>query len=129
MEKYENMVLQNKEKSNRKVEIAVSAIKEMINKNQKVTVCELTKKTGLSRSFFYNNIQVKAELSKAKELQKDMAFVEPQRAAINKAMERDIEVLKKMLGEKERKIIGLEKEVEKLQRIIKERTLKLVKEL
>lgn len=58
-----------------------------------------------------------------------MAFVEPQRAAINKAMERDIEVLKKMLGEKERKIIGLEKEVEKLQRVIKERTLKLVKEL
>lgn len=43
MEKYENMVLQNKEKNNRKVEIAVSAIMEMINKNQKVAVCELTK--------------------------------------------------------------------------------------
>ena len=61
-----------------------------------VVVCSLVKKTGLSRAFFYNNEAVHAELQRAQELQEGKSFIAPQKLVINKAMDREIELLKKI---------------------------------
>lgn len=70
MEKHENMVASNRKRSQDKVNLAVTAIKKMVDGEEQVVVCNLMKKTGLSRAFFYNNQTVHEELLRAQELQK-----------------------------------------------------------
>ncbi len=85
MGKTETMLLKNKEANAAKVETAVDCIKDMLRNDEQVVVCELVKRTGLSRAFFYNNEAVRAELDKAQELQDGKSFVAPQKVAIDKA--------------------------------------------
>ena len=65
MEKHENMVASNRKRSQDKVNLAVTAIKKMVDGEEQVVVCNLMKKTGLSRAFFYNNQTVHEELLRA----------------------------------------------------------------
>lgn len=53
MNKYDNMIEKNRKVSEEKVARAKSAIREMIEEEEKVTIPKLMKKTGLSRGFFY----------------------------------------------------------------------------
>lgn len=55
MQKHDKMVALAKEKSAEMTETAITAIETMYRKNVKISVAELTKLTGLSRGFFYNN--------------------------------------------------------------------------
>ena len=59
MQKHDKMVALAKEKSAEMTETAITAIETMYRKNIKISVAELTKLTGLSRGFFYNNPNVK----------------------------------------------------------------------
>ena len=53
MNKYDNMIEKNRKVSEEKVARAKSAIREMNEEEEKVTIPKLMKKTGLSRGFFY----------------------------------------------------------------------------
>lgn len=97
MEKHENMVASNRKRSQDKVNLAVTAIKKMVDGEEQVVVCNLMKKTGLSRAFFYNNQTVHEELLRAQELQEGKSFVAPQKIVISKAMDREIELLRRRL--------------------------------
>ena len=53
MNKYDSMIACNKKASEEKVNRAVTEIRQMLTEREKVTVPKLTKRTGLSRGFFY----------------------------------------------------------------------------
>ena len=71
MQKHDKMVALAKEKSAEMTETAITAIESMYRKNEKISVAELTKLTGLSRGFFYNNPNVKQVMMELKEKQQD----------------------------------------------------------
>ena len=66
MQKHDKMVALAKEKSAEMTETAITAIESMYRKNEKISVAELTKLTGLSRGFFYNNPNVKKNMKNYK---------------------------------------------------------------
>lgn len=129
MEKYKQMLEKNKQISLEKVEIAINCINDLVKNEQQVVVSTLVKKTGLSRAFFYQNQVVRSALNKAQNLQKNKNFVKKQSVAINKSMEKEIEILKAKLREKDEKIRLLENENKKLQKIAKSKELSILKEL
>lgn len=58
-----------------------------------------------------------------------MSFVAPQKIIINKAMDQEIEFLKKKLVEKDKEIKNLKEENAKLQKTIKTKMLEVVRNL
>ena len=85
MQKHDKMVALAKEKSAEMTETAITAIETMYRKNIKISVAELTKLTGLSRGFFYNNPNVKQVMMELKEKQQGMILRNPKSDAIAKA--------------------------------------------
>lgn len=129
MEKHENMVSNNLIRSQNKVDKAVTEIKRMLNDDEQVVVCALVKRTGLSRAFFYNNKAVHEELVRAQKLQEGKSFVAPQKVVINKAMDREIELLKKKLDEKDREIDRLKAEIVQLKKAANTQVLSVLDNL
>lgn len=129
MEKYKTMIQMNRETSAAKVEQAISCIRDMLKNDQQVVVCELVKRTGLSRAFFYNNKAVKAELDRARKLQDGKSFVTKQKVTFDKAMEREIELLKRKLIEKDKTIAELQKEIDKLKKVANAKTASIIRKL
>ena len=123
------MLISNQERNVKKVEQAVNAIRDLIKKEEQVTVGELVKRTGLSRSFFYTNETVRSELDKAQKLQGGKSFVAPQKVAIDKALERKCEFLEKKLMERDRTIAELQKEITKLKKNKNIKVLSIIKDL
>ena len=82
MQKHDKMVALAKEKSAEMTETAITAIETMYRKNIKISVAELTKLTGLSRGFFYNNPNVKQVMMELKEKQQGMILRNPKSDAI-----------------------------------------------
>lgn len=72
MNKYDSMIACNKKASEEKVNRAVTEIRQMLTEREKVTVPKLTKRTGLSRGFFYKNETVRKEMDRALEQQAGM---------------------------------------------------------
>ena len=65
MSKYSKMVESNQKASKEKIDCAIRTIKEMLDKEEQLLVCELVRKTGLSRAFFYKNPTVSKFLNEA----------------------------------------------------------------
>ena len=84
MQKHDKMVALAKEKSAEMTETAITAIETMYRKNVKISVAELTKLTGLSRGFFYNNPNVKQVMMELKEKQQGQTLRNPKSDAIAK---------------------------------------------
>ena len=93
MDNYDQMVTKNRKISEEKANRAITAMNKMFNNDEQVVVCELVKKTGLSRAFFYNNEDVHNELVRLQELQEGKSFVAKQKVVINKAMDKEIDLL------------------------------------
>ena len=91
MQKHDKMVALAKEKSAEMTETAITAIETMYRKNIKISVAELTKLTGLSRGFFYNNPNVKQVMMELKEKQQGMILRNPKSDAIAKAQIKSLE--------------------------------------
>ena len=102
---------------------------KMFSNDEQVVVCTLVKKTGLSRAFFYNNAVVHSELVRLQELQYGKSFVAPQKIVITKAMDREIELLKKKLAEKESIISQQKTEIQKLKKAAQVNLVSTLKEL
>lgn len=129
MEKHEHMVIQNRRNSQDKVDKAIAAMNKMFNDDEQIVVCTLVKKTGLSRAFFYNNEAVHNELVRLQELQEGKSFVAPQKVVINKAMDTEIELLKKKLAEKDAVIAQLNAEIQKLKKTAQANLVSTLKDL
>ena len=129
MEKHENMVIRNRQISQAKVEKAIDAMHKMFSNDEQVVVCTLVKKTGLSRAFFYNNEAVHSELIRLQELQEGKSFVAPQKVVINKAMDKEIDLLKKKLAEKDAIIAQQNAEIQKLKKATQANLVSTLKEL
>lgn len=129
MEKHEHMVIQNRKNSQDKVDKAIAAMNKMFNDDEQIVVCTLVKKTGLSRAFFYNNEAVHDELVRLQELQAGKSFVAPQKVVINKAMDKEIELLKKKLAEKDAVIAQLNAEIQKLKKTAQANLVSTLKDL
>ena len=107
MQKHDKMVALAKEKSAEMTETAITAIETMYRKNIKISVAELTKLTGLSRGFFYNNLNVKQV----------MILRKPKSDAIAKAQEARIKSLEQKLSDSvpKNEYESLQKKYEELQ--------------
>lgn len=117
MEKYEKMLIKKREKNEELEKKAIKTIKQMLESEEQVVVAALVKKTGLSRSFFYNNKNVHEELRRAQELQEGKSFHHAQNVVFDRAMEEEIKQLKKALQEKESEITKLKIENAKLKKL------------
>ena len=71
MSRAENMVKAKKQDSMAKTAAAIQAISRLLDSGREVTVKQLVEETGLSRSFFYHNEEVKQTLDEAIKSQAD----------------------------------------------------------
>ena len=129
MEKFEKMVKQNQAESKEKIASAIAAIIEMEQAGERVQICELTKRTGLSRGFFYKNAAVRKELDRALELQRGMTFTNPRKAVLDVAMEKQIALLTKQVEKQKKQIAELEAENTKLNKALDRKELAFIKQL
>ena len=127
MNKYDSMIACNKKASEEKVNRAVTEIRQMLTEREKVTVPKLTKRTGLSRGFFYKNPIVRSEIDRALEQQAGM--IDPRRTIIDQAMEREMELLKQQVRKLKYENENLKKENEKLKKALARKELNLIKQL
>lgn len=129
MEKFEKMVKQNQAESKEKIASAIAAIIEMEQAGERVQICELTKRTGLSRGFFYKNTAVRKELDRALELQRGMTFTNPRKAVLDVAMEKQIALLTKQVEKQTKQIAELEAENKRLKKALNRKELAFIKQL
>lgn len=127
MQKYEKMVMLNRESSNKKINLAKNTIWKMLEEGEKITIPKLIEKTGLSRGFFYKNPEVRAELDKAQEEQAGMPDL--RRGIFNMAMSAEIELLHKEITSLKKKNEELEKENRRLQRALDRKALHIIQQL
>ena len=125
MSKYDNMIERNRKVSEEKISRAKSAIREMIEDEEKVTIPKLMKKTGLSRGFFYKNATVRKEIDRALDLQAGM--VDSKRKILDLAMENRIELLEKTIKELKKENMELKQQNEKQQKLLNKRILSILK--
>lgn len=125
MSKYDNMIERNRKVSEEKISRAKSAIREMIEDEEKVTIPKQMKKTGLSRGFFYKNATVRKEIDRALDLQAGM--VDSKRKILDLAMENRIELLEKTIKELKKENMELKQQNEKQQKLLNKRNLSILK--
>ena len=125
MSKYDNMIERNRKVSEEKISRAKSAIREMIEDEEKVTIPKLMKKTGLSRGFFYKNATVRKEIDRALDLQAGM--VDSKRKILDLAMENRIELLEKTIRELKKENKELKQKNEKQQKLLNKKNLSILK--
>lgn len=129
MSNFSKMLEANKASSKEKEEKAVREITKMLEEDIQVNVAVLVKRTGLSRAFFYKNPKAVAALMDAREKQKSRTFTHPAKVILDKAMDRQIEILKIENGKLKQQVADLEKENTELKIAINKKTLKVIKGL
>lgn len=129
MKKYERMVAVRREESLEKVAAAKAAIMEMEEKEEKVTVAELMKRTGLSRAFFYKNETVRKALDAAMEKQHGMRYVSPRKVVLDAAMERQLAIQERKIAQLTQENAELKKENERLNKTVSKKTIAFLKKL
>ena len=93
MSKYSKMVETNQKASKEKIDYAIRTIKEMLEKEEQLLVCDLVRKTGLSRTFFYKNPVVSKFLNEARQQQEGKVFHQ-KKVILDYALERQNELIK-----------------------------------
>lgn len=129
MAKYEKMLETNRCTSREKINRAKMEIDEMLRTETEVSVCELVKRTGLSRGFFYKNEEVYTALERARDLQKGKTFHKPQEVVLNKAMEFQLAALQKQIDKLQSANKNLQSENQKLQKALNKKDIAFLKGL
>lgn len=127
--KYDNMLRRNKAVSMEKVRRAQQEICKLLDEQKPVTVSTLAKNTGLSREFFYKNMEVRACLMAAREKQEGMVFQRPRKTVIDKALAMSLEETQKTLQKVREENRRLQRENDKLRKALKRRDLALIRSL
>ena len=125
MNKYDSMIACNKKASEEKVNRAVTEIRQMLTEREKVTVPKLTKRTGLSRGFFYKNPEVRKAVDRALQLQAGM--IDKRRKILDMAMDNRILQLEQQVAKLKRENETLRKENEAMRKALNKRDLNLIK--
>lgn len=125
MNKYDNMIEKNRKASEEKVAKAKSAIRGMIEEEEKVTIPKLMKKTGLSRGFFYKNPVVRKEIDRALDIQAGM--VDSKRKILDMAMEKRIGMLEQEISKLKKENAELKMQNAKQQKLLNKRNLSVLK--
>lgn len=127
MNKYDNMLAINRERSREKVTSAKIAIRELMEDGERISVPKLMKLTGLSRGFFYKNAEVRRELDDA--IQQQAGTINPRRKILDQAMDSRIEQLQNQLAQLQRENAELKKENAKLHNALNRKNLNLIKSM
>ena len=129
MTKYDRMVATNKATSTAKIAKAKAEISKMVSENIQVTVGELVKRTGLSRGFFYKNEEVSRALENARDLQDGKALTRPQKVILDKAMDKQLQVLQQQIEKLKSENSSLSKQNQDLQKALNKKDLNFIKNL
>ena len=129
MTKYDRMVATNKATSTAKIAKAKAEISKMVSENIQVTVGELVKRTGLSRGFFYKNEEVSRALENARDLQAGKALTRPQKVILDKAMDKQLQVLQQQIEKLKNENSSLSKKNQDLQKALNKKDLNFIKNL
>lgn len=128
MSKYSKMVESNQKASKEKIDRAIRTIKEMLDKEEQLLVCELVRKTGLSRAFFYKNPTVSKFLNEARQKQEGKVFHQKKKVILDYALERQNELIKMEYEKSQKENKDLKAENEKLKKALKKKKLRLLKD-
>lgn len=90
MTNYTNMLRMNEKVCEEKRILAIDTIRRMVRDNEQITICELTKQTGLSRSFFYKNAVVNMELNAALKAQQGKILSSKRDKKLNEALKETV---------------------------------------
>ena len=115
MKNYDNMLLANKKLCEEKKILAIDTIRRMVKAGEHISIVELTKMTGLSRSFFYKNAQVKAELMKALKQQEGKILTSRRDKTLNEALKETVRMQKEEIDRLRREKSQLAFTVKRLQ--------------
>ncbi len=129
MTKYDRMVATNKATSKAKIDKAKAEISKMLSENIQVTVGELVKRTGLSRGFFYKNGEISSALENARDLQDGKALTRPQKVILDKAMDKQLQILQQQIEKLQSEKSGLSKKNQELQKALNKKDLNFIKNL
>lgn len=94
MTNYTNMLRMNEKVCEEKRILAIDTIRRMVRDNEQITICELTKQTGLSRSFFYKNAVVNMELNAALKTQQGKILSSKRDKKLNEALKETVKLQK-----------------------------------
>ena len=129
MSKYSKMVEKNKQKSKERVARAIRVIQEMSENGEQLVVCDLVKKTGYSRTFFYKNQEVRDFLEEARKQQDGMVFYHKKKMVLDHAILRQNEILKIEIAKMKKENEDLKKENEKLKKALNRKDINFIKGL
>lgn len=129
MTKYDRMVATNKATSRAKIDKAKAEISKMLSENIQVTVGDLVKRTGLSRGFFYKNEEVCRALEDARDLQDGKALTRPQKVILDKAMDKQLQILQQQIEKLQSEKSSLSKKNQELQKALNKKDLNFIKNL
>lgn len=129
MTKYDRMVATNRATSDAKIAKAKEEIAKMVSENVQVTVGELVKRTGLSRGFFYKNEEVNRALENARDLQDGKALTKPQKVILDKAMDKQLQILQQQIENLKSENSSLSKKNQDLQKALNKKDLNFIKNL
>ena len=115
MTNYDNMLLANKKLNEEKKILAMNTIRRMIKDNEQISIVELTKQTGLSRSFFYKNAFIKEELMKAIESQQGKVLHSRRDKTLNEALKETVRLQKEEIDRLRRERSQLTFTIKKLE--------------
>ena len=129
MPQYDRIVAPHHATSTAKIAKAKAEISKMVSENIQVTVGELVKRTGLSRGFFYKNEEVSRALENARDLQDGKALTRPQKVILDKAMDKQLQVLQQQIEKLKSENSSLSKKNQDLQKALNKKDLNFIKNL
>lgn len=118
--KYEKMVALKLQAQKENEASAIKSINYMLESDKLISVNELTKLTGLSRSYFYKNEKVSATLKKAIAKQKGSRDLFSKNEAFNIAAAKQNDVLENQLKRMREKYAALKAENQYLRDLLEE---------
>lgn len=111
MAKHTNMVRENKQRADLMMNLALNTISMMFEDGEKITIAEVSRRTGFSRSYFYKNPEVSQAIQDAVTQQTGKLFPNKKESALLKAKEHEIKLLKQ-------KNLALQTEIDSLKQKI-----------
>lgn len=129
MKKSDVMVALRKEDSRKKKEQVFSLIDRMKADGELVTVAALRKRTGLSRSYFYNNKDVAQKRNLVLTEQNKEHVQDRRNEVLNKNLQRELERTRKELEKVKRKCEKYEAELAQMDKEIQKRDQEFLRNL
>lgn len=127
MAKHDKMNEINQYESQRKMELAIREIELVSKEGRDISVSELSKRTGLSKGFFYKNEEVRAALDEVRREQDIEQVTEIRKEVKQYTLEKQNEIYKMELENLKRENEELKKQNQKLEKALEKTRLEYLK--